>query len=265
MIRRKNKLINLLNMLRPYGSLANDISPALLIFCISIAFSISIQNLPTQDIWEMFASAVIRFFRLTFFLCLPLFLLFPVYRFVAQKMKGALLRVDDKREVQIHPFTLWIARPFQGIGIGLFFISKLLTALTIMVGPINEPSLLFSLGQFQVGRFLSIMVIAIIVSILLSSIWTFDDMGIRYFNRKDQEIKMIGKYVGTLMPIIFGFYGILNLLENYPGIQVLAYLFKITFILYPPFSIFAVIHTYMIRNKYEFLSNVICLEKKCLD
>ena len=143
-------------------------------------------------------------------------------------MKGALLRVDDKREVQIHPFTLWIARPFQGIGIGLFFISKLLTALTIMVGPINEPSLLFSLGQFQVGRFLSIMVIAIIVSILLSSIWTFDDMGIRYFNRKDQEIKKIGKYVGTLMPVIFGFYGILNLLANYPGIQVLAYLFKIT-------------------------------------
>lgn len=251
-------------MPRPYGSLANDVAPALLVFCISIPFSISIQNLPTPDIWEMFARAVLRLFRLTFFLCLPLLLSFPVYSFVARKMKGALLRVDYKQKFQINLFTLWIARPFQGIGIGLFFISKFLTALTIMVGPINEVSLFFSLGQFQFGRFLSITVIAIIVSILLSSIWTFDDMGIRYFNRKDQEIKKIGKYVGTLMPVIFGFYGILNLLANYHGIQVLAYLFKIIVILYPPFSIFAIIHTNMIRNKYDFFSNVIWPEKNVL-
>ena len=38
-----------------------------------------------------------------------------------------------------------------------------------------------------------------------------DDLGIRYFNRKDYEIKMVGKYVGTLMPIVFGLYGVLSL------------------------------------------------------
>ena len=52
-------------------------------------------------------------------------------------------------------------------------------------------------GQFQLGRFMVVTGITILVSLLLSTLWTLDDMGIRYFNRKDYEIKMVGKYMGT--------------------------------------------------------------------
>jgi len=45
-------------------------------------------------------------------------------------------------------------------------------------------------------------------------------------NRKDQELKMIGKYVGTLMPILFGLYGIFSLLDDYPARQALSSYFE---------------------------------------
>ncbi len=74
-------------------------------------------------------------------------------------------------------------------------------------------------------------------------------MGIRYFNRKDQELKMIGKYAGTLMPVIFGFYGILNLFANYPTAVALFFVCKIAVVLYPPLALFAVLHTYFVRSR----------------
>ena len=91
--------------------------------------------------------------------------------------------------------------------------------------------------------------ITIFVSLLLSTLWTLDDLGIRYYNRKDQEVKMLGKYAGTLMPVIFGFYGILNLLANYPTVEGLLFVFKIIVVLYPPLGLFAVLHTYFVRTR----------------
>ena len=60
-------------------------------------------------------------------------------------------------------------------------------------------------------------------------------MGIRYFNERDHELKMIGKYVGTLMPVIFGLYGIFGLMANYPVAEALLNIVRAVIILYPPF------------------------------
>ena len=118
-----------------------------------------------------------------------------------------------------------------------------------MAGPTVGSSLLIPEGHFQIGRLLLITLITVFVSLLLSTIWTLDDMGIRYFNRKDQELKMIGKYVGTVMPVIFGFYGIVNLLANYSTAEAFLFAFKIAVVLYPPLAVFAVLHTYFIRSR----------------
>jgi len=94
--------------------------------------------------------------------------------------------------------------------------------------------------------------ITVVISLLLSILWTLDDVGIRYVNRKDQEIRMIGKYVGTLMPLIFGLYGIFSLSADFPTLQVFIYIFKTVIILYPPFTVFTVFHTWFLKNKAEY-------------
>jgi len=79
------------------------------------------------------------------------------------------------------------------------------------------------------------------ISLLLSILWTFDDLGITYFSRKNQEIRMMGKYVGTLIPVLFGFCGAFSLLSRFPTEQALLCLIQIVVILYPllPISAFS--------------------------
>ena len=81
--------------------------------------------------------------------------------------------------------------------------------------------------QFQPGRLLIATGITVLVSLLLSTLWTMDDLGIRYFNRKDYEIKMVGKYVGTVMPIVFGFYGVLSLFGEFPKVRLSSICFRL--------------------------------------
>jgi hypothetical protein len=149
----------------------------------------------------------------------------------------------------VHPLKHWLFRPFQGIGIGLLFSTKLLTVLQLIAGPTIRPSLLIPEGQFELARLFMLTAVMALISLLLSTLWTLDDMGIRYFNRKDQELKMIGKYAGTLVPTVFGLYGLLGLLANYPTGQAFAYAFKIVVVLYPPLAVFSVAHIYFLRKR----------------
>jgi hypothetical protein len=169
--------------------------------------------------------------------------------------------MKEKQDLEIHPVKHWLLRPFQGIGTGLLFGTKLLSVLQVMTGATATASLLIPTGQFQFGRFLIISGITIFVSLLLSTLWTLDDMGIRYFNRKNQEIKMIGKYAGTLMPILFGFYGVFSLFSQFQKTQALLYLFQIIVILYPPFTVFSIFHAHFVQKRAENLLERLFIEK----
>jgi len=241
--------------------LSKEISPALIVLFLSMLFSYFFDGSTPITDREVLLRALIRFIRFALPLCLPLYVLLPVYRFVVARMREKLLLTDKKREECIHPMNHWVFRPLQGIGIGLLFETKLLAALQILTGVTAQPVLFFSRAQFQPGRLLIITGITVIISLLLSILWTLDDVGIRYVNRKDQELKMIGKYVGTLMPILFGFYGIFSLIADYPPKQAFILLFRIALILYPPFAVFAVMHFRFLRNREEHFSERTSLKK----
>jgi len=231
-----------------------EISPAFAVLCFAIFFSLFLDNVTSIKGWEVIYRAIFRFFRLTLFLCLPLYVLTPIYNFVVNKTRGRLLQTEKLPELCINPLRHWIFRPFQGIGIGLLFETKLLATLQIITGVTTNPFLLSPRSQLQIGRLLVISGITVVISLLLSTLWTLDDVGIRYVNGKNQEIRMIGKYVGTLMPIIFGFYGIFSLIQDFPTGQVFVYLFKTTIILYPPFAVFTVFHSRFLKNRAEYFS-----------
>ena len=163
--------------------------------------------------------------------------------------------------MEIRPIKHWLFRPFQGIGIGLLFATKLLGVLQIVTGSTATASILLPRGQFQLGRLLIVTGITILVSLVLSTFWTMDDLGIRYFNRKDYEIKMVGKYVGTLMPIVFGLYGAFSLFDQFSKMQALIYLFQMIVILYPSFTIFSVFHAHFVQGKAEDLSKGLFIKK----
>ena len=241
--------------------LSKEISPALIVLFFSIGFSYFFDSFTPITGREVLFRALIRFIRFAVPLCLPLYILLPIHQFVVARMREKLLQTENKREPFIHPIKHWVFRPLQGIGIGLLFETKLLAALQILTGVAAQPVLFFSRGHFQLDRLLIISGITAAISLLLSTLWTLDDVGIRYVNRKDQELKMIGKYVGTLMPILFGFYGIFSFLADYPAKQAFVFLFRIAMILYPPFAVFSVMHFRFLRSREEDFSEGALLRK----
>jgi hypothetical protein len=176
-------------------------------------------------------------------------------------MREKLLQTEKKGELGLRPIKHWLFRPLQGIGVGLLFESKLLAALQILTGATAQPILFFSRANLQLERLLIISGITVAISLLLSTLWTLDDVGIRYVNRENQELKMIGKYAGTVMPILFGFYGIFSLIADYPARQVFVFLFRIAIILYPPFAVFSVMHYQFLRSREELFSERTLLRK----
>jgi len=235
---------------------SKEIGHAVAILVLTISLSIFLGDFTFLRGSEAIYKGLLRFFRITLFLCLPLYLLLPVFgrlRKVVQRKNSSFLQMKEKQDLEIHPVKHWLLRPFQGIGIGLLFGMKLLSVLQVMTGEAATASLLIPTGQFQFGRFLIVSGITILVSLLLSTLWTLDDMGIRYFNRKNHEVRMIGKYAGTLMPILFGFYGVFSLFSEFQRTEAIVYLFKIVVILYPPFAVFSVFHTHFLQKRGETL------------
>ena len=243
---------------------SKEIGHAVVVLILTISLSIFLGDFTFLRGSEAIYKGLLRFFRITLLLCLPLYLLFPIFEGlgrVVQRKNEAFFQVKEKQELEIHPVKHWLLRPFQGIGIGLLFGMKLLSVLQVMTGTTATASLLIPTGQFQFGRFLIVSGITILVSLLLSTLWTLDDMGIRYFNRKNHEVRMIGKYAGTLMPILFGFYGVFSLFSEFQRTEAIVYLFKIVVILYPPFAVFSVFHTHFLQKRGETLLERLLIER----
>lgn len=228
---------------------SRDMSPVAAVLFATVVFSFFYGDVAPLTNWQTAWKAPLRFLRFGSSLCIPLFILPGIYNFFIRRRSAVLLQIERTQELKVEPIRHWLFRPFQGIGIGLLFGTKLLGILQLVAGPSVGSSLLIPEGHFQLGRLLLITLITVFVSLLLSLLWTLDDMGIRYFNRRDQELKMIGKYVGTVMPVIFGFYGIINLMGNYSVAQAFLFAFKIAFVLYPPLAVFAVLHTYFLSSR----------------
>lgn len=64
---------------------------------------------------------------------------------------------------------------------------------------------------------------------------------------------MIGRYIGLLLPIFFGFYGIISLFDNNTQILVAKYVAQMAVILYPPFVVFNVVHSRYLKRREEVL------------
>lgn len=197
---------------------------------------------------------VFRFLRLSLVLVLPLFLLPPIFAGVQRILNRGnrqLVWVQRERDRAMHPFQNWLIRPFQGIGLGMLLATKLLTFLQLYSGLTITAKTILPPGQFHLGRFLTATAIFIVVSLLLSFLWTMDDLGIRYYNRKTREVRMIGRYIGIVLPIFFGFYGIFSLFAEYERLQAAIYIAQMILVLYPPFVVFTVLHNRYLNSRED--------------
>ena len=233
-----------------------EIAPALAILLVTLSISIFITEFTFSFGIEALWKTLLRFFRLSLLLTLPLLLLPNLCTLLEGFFKRGtrlLIQMPEDRDPFIHPLKNWIIRPFQGIGLAMLLATKLLTLLEIYTGNRITVDTILPQGTFNLSHFLSSITIGIIVSSLLSLLWSLDDLGIRYYNKKTKEVRMIGKYVGLLLPIFFGFYGIISLFDNNSQILVIHYIAQMVVVLYPPFVVFNILHSRYLKSHEELL------------
>jgi len=233
-----------------------EMGPALAILLATLIISTFLTeftfNFGLKALWK----TLFRFLRLSLLLTLPMFLIpdiCSVIEGVLNRGKRHLIQAQGDRDTAVHPLKNWIFRPLQGIGLSMLLATKLLTFLEIYTGSRVTVDIILPQGKFDPARFFSSIAIGIFVSLLLSCLWTLDDLGVRHYNRKTREVRMIGRYVGLLLPIFFGFYGIISLFDNNTQILVAKYVAQMVVILYPPFVVFNVLHSRYLKSREEVL------------
>jgi len=193
----------------------------------------------------------VRYLRFSLLLVAPLFLL-PLFGSLMQRLlnrgERELIRIGETARGS-WLLNVWLLRPFQGIGLALLFGTKVIGLFQDYTGTLTGSAVILPPPQFSPGRFLVSASIVFVVSILLSFLWSLDDLGVRHRNRQTGEVKMIGKYLGVLLPILFGFSGIFGILRDAPWPLAAYYVVQMTVVLYPPFVTFAVCHALYLRKK----------------
>jgi hypothetical protein len=227
--------------------------PAVVVLLLTLLISAFFTKFVFVSGVESFWKILLRFFRLTIILALPILCLPYVSAVMQYLLNRGNYRLIQMREERSHEFNRWhgwLIRPLQCIGLAMLIAAKFITVLQIYTGDAITTSTVLPPLHFSLGRFLSITAIAMTTSLLLSFLWTLDDVGIRYSNTKTGEVRMIGRYIGMLLPIIFGFYGIFNLFESHEQLLAVQYILQMIIVLYPPFVVMTVLH-FLYIEKYE--------------
>ncbi len=233
-----------------------EMAPALALLLATLIISTFITEFTFNFGLAAFWKTLLRFLRLSFLLTLPLLLLPSLCTLLEGLFNRGirhLIQLQEGRDPAIHPLKNWVIRPFQGIGLAMLLATKLLTLLEIYTGSKITMDTILPQGVFNLGRFISSIAIGVVVSLLLSFLWTLDDLGIRYYNKKTKELRMIGKYIGLLLPIFFGFYGIIGLFDNNSQVLVVKYVAQMVVVLYPPFVVFNVLHSRYLKSREKVL------------
>jgi hypothetical protein len=233
-----------------------EMGPALALLLATLIISTFVTeftfNFGLTALWK----TLLRFLRLSLLLTLPLLFLprlCTLLEGLFNRGPRRLIEMQKDRDLAIHPLKNWVIRPFQGIGLAMLLATKLLALLEIYTGSRVTMDAILPQGVFTLTRFISSITIGIVVALLLSILWTLDDLGIRYYNLKTKEVRMIGKYVGLLLPIFFGFYGIISLFDNHSRFLVIKYVAQMVVVLYPPFVVFNVLHSRYLKSREEVL------------
>jgi hypothetical protein len=241
-------------------SIIKAVWPALIVliftFIISVFFTEFTFVSGAKAAWLI----ILRFFRLLLILLLPLLCLPWVFTLTShffQKGSMELVQLQQERNQEITPLKNWLLRPLQGIGVSMLIATKLIFLLEIYGDVGIDASVIMPPPSFSFWRFLTTTAMAVTVSLVLSYLWTLDDLGIRLYNRKTREVRMIGKYLGLILPVILGFYGIISLSKSHSMMMAIQYLAQMVLILYPPFLVFNVFHMlYIDRSENRLLGRL---------
>ena len=229
------------------------ISPAIVVFVLASTISYVAGYAKDLDLTRYLTRIDARFAIIMLMVLAPL----PIIpKLLSRLSKAAKIRKFCQLEGshigsygQLNRSAAFFFRPLEGIGLSLIFTEETLQFVGFLGGT-SYSHLLVRLILFGLGNFL--------VSFLLSTIWVFDDLGIKICHKKSGEVRRLSTLLGVSfpMPLIAGGAGIAVLFQHNAVVDALADLIRITTVLYPPYAIFAFVHHEFFRRRSTVLQRL---------
>lgn len=233
---------------------AFEFSPAIFVLAATFVVPLLAGTAEGFYIVQSNTRTLVRFLAITVILLAPLpilppFMLFAGKRLTEEGLFGRLVKGAMRSTVPFRKSLLWVIRPLQGIGISMLFSNQFLN----LFRTFPEASFLDALI-----RPVLFMVVSVPISILFSMIWSLDDIGVKLYLKQSGEVRLVGSYVGTILPVASGALGIYSLLQHGSPADALLLLALIVMVLYPPYVMLAVIHDkFLGQRKFKLFENLL--------
>ena len=230
-----------------------EFSPAIVVLVATFVVSFSAGTAEGLFLVQSNVRTLVRFLVITMILLVPLpilptFIAFLGKRLTDEGFLGRLVKGEMRSGVQFRKSLLWIVRPFQGIGMSMLFSNQFLN----LFRTFPEASFLDALI-----RPILFIVVSVPISILFSAIWSLDDLGVKLYLKQNGEVRLVGSYVGTILPVVSGALGIYSLFQHRSPVDALLFLLLMVVVLYPPYVLFAVIHDkFMVKRRVRLFESL---------
>ncbi len=229
------------------------VSPALFILILTVL--ISLMAGPSQGLFlsRTIRGILVRFVLVTLIFVAPVLILPNLLVLVVKMAKnegplGQFVKSASGSCQELSKLDAWVFRPLQGIGLSMIFAERLESLLEFL--PVR-------LALFFIGSAL--------VSLFLSVVWALDDSGIKIYNRGTGEVRMAGRSIGVVLPLIAGVVGISSLFHLNSSLDAFIDLFRIVMVLYPSYVFFIIFHQEFIKTRIASLSERFHLKRIEMD
>jgi len=225
--------------------------PAFLVLALTVTISLVTGHPEYLFLAHSTGGILIRFAIVTPLLALPIVIVSRLLTLTIRlertsRFFGRFVRI---RAHPHHEFTIsedLVLRPLQGIGLSMVFAERFLSFLEFSTG-ISYAAILVRSTVF------AFLMLNPLISLFLSYMWTFDDLGVRLYHQQTGETHMLGSGVGVILPLISGVIGVSILFHRTYFLDALMDLLGGFMVLYPPYVLFVVIHHQYVRKHFTAL------------
>lgn len=165
-----------------------------------------------------------------------------------------LVRMQEPPDLGLTRLKTWLLRPVQGIGLAMLLLSRLLVAVQLYRGDLLHAADIPARGHADPWMHLGGWLVLACASLVLGFLWTLDDLGLRLHNQKTGEVRLLGRYLGLLLPLVVGFYGFYSLFDQHDHLLALKLLGLLSVVLYPPLVLLVWLHGRYLARRQEALT-----------
>ncbi len=226
--------------------------PAFLVLALTVAISLATGHHGDLFLAHSTGSILIRFALVTPILVAPIAIIPRLLNLAGRLVKNNKLFgwFVKSRAVPHQDFTVsddLVLRPLQGMALSMIFAERFIDFLVFSTGA-SYASILIRTTVF------ALLMLNPLISLFLSFMWTFDDLGVKIYSKETGETRMLGRSIGIALPLITGAIGVSTLFHRTYFMDAVIDLLGGFMVLYPPYVLFVIFHHEYVRRRFADLS-----------